>query len=194
MDFQPHPPKAGRTAVAMVTDPNSVARFLTSIGEQAAVPERAPSRGPPYWASTVLRQKAMGEARNNDGKRCASASKASGRARTTSGEGHVGGSSQSTSKPAAQADGNGHEAQAGKRDDEDEAAEHGPRSCGRVLSREKSRRQRACQGEAQAHRPQVASTGYLSWNATIAHLSSRSQLVGSQNARASALRSERDIP
>lgn len=48
--------------LAMVTDPNSVRRFLTSLGEQAAVPERAPNRGPPYWASTVLRQRSIGEA------------------------------------------------------------------------------------------------------------------------------------
>jgi len=48
--------------IAMVTDPKSIARFLKSIGEDDAVPDRAPSRGPPYWASTVLRQKALGEA------------------------------------------------------------------------------------------------------------------------------------
>jgi hypothetical protein len=31
-------------------------------GEPTAVPERSPSRGPPYWKSTVLRRKALGEA------------------------------------------------------------------------------------------------------------------------------------
>ena len=44
--------------VAMVTKPKSVARYLASIGELADVPGRSPGRGPPYWKSTVLRQKA----------------------------------------------------------------------------------------------------------------------------------------
>lgn len=46
--------------LAMVTDPRSVERYLAKIGETTDVPGRAPSRGPPYWRSTVLRQRAVG--------------------------------------------------------------------------------------------------------------------------------------
>jgi len=46
--------------VAMVTDPKSVRAYLRGIGEPCDVPERSPSRGPPYWRSTVLRKKALG--------------------------------------------------------------------------------------------------------------------------------------
>ena len=46
--------------VAMVTDPTSVRAYLRGIGEPCDVPERSPSRGPPYWKSTVLRRKALG--------------------------------------------------------------------------------------------------------------------------------------
>ena len=45
----------------MVTDPKSIARYLERLGELEDVPPRAPSRGPPYWASTVLRRKALGD-------------------------------------------------------------------------------------------------------------------------------------
>jgi hypothetical protein len=48
--------------IAMVTDPKSVARYLAKIGERTDVPGRSPSRGPPYWKSTVLRRKALGGA------------------------------------------------------------------------------------------------------------------------------------
>ena len=48
--------------IAMVTEPRSVARFLRGIGVLAEVPARAPSRGPPYWRSVVLRRKALGDA------------------------------------------------------------------------------------------------------------------------------------
>jgi len=48
--------------VAMVTDPKSVRAYLRGIGESCDVPERSPSRGPPYWKSTVLRRKAGGGA------------------------------------------------------------------------------------------------------------------------------------
>jgi hypothetical protein len=48
--------------VAIVTDPKSVARYLAGIGELTDVPERSPSRGPPYSKSTVLRRKALGDA------------------------------------------------------------------------------------------------------------------------------------
>ena len=41
--------KGRRKLVAMVTDPKSVARYLTSVGEPPSVPARSPSRGPPYW-------------------------------------------------------------------------------------------------------------------------------------------------
>jgi hypothetical protein len=44
--------------VALVTEPKSVARYLAKLGEPTEVPGRSPSRGPPYWKSTVLRQKA----------------------------------------------------------------------------------------------------------------------------------------
>jgi hypothetical protein len=47
--------------VAMVTDPKSAARYLRGIGELTSVPERSPGRGPPYWKSTVLRRKALGD-------------------------------------------------------------------------------------------------------------------------------------
>ena len=46
--------------VAMVTDPTSVRAYLRGTGEPCDVPERSPSRGPPYWRSTVLRQKTLG--------------------------------------------------------------------------------------------------------------------------------------
>jgi hypothetical protein len=52
--------KGRMTLVAVVTDPKSVLRYLSSIGELTDVPGRSPSRGPPYWKSTVLRKKALG--------------------------------------------------------------------------------------------------------------------------------------
>ncbi|WP_437625580.1 hypothetical protein [Sorangium sp. So ce1151] len=44
--------------VAMITEPSSIARFLTALGEPTDVPARspAPTRRPPYWKSTVLRR------------------------------------------------------------------------------------------------------------------------------------------
>jgi hypothetical protein len=48
--------------IAMVTERESVERYLTNIGELITVPERSPSRGPRYWKSTVLRRKALGDA------------------------------------------------------------------------------------------------------------------------------------
>ena len=48
--------------VAMVTDPKSVRAYLRGIGEPYEVPGRSPSRGPPYWRSTVLRRNALGGA------------------------------------------------------------------------------------------------------------------------------------
>jgi len=42
--------------LALVTEPTSVARYLRGIGEPSDVPKRTPARGPPYWASRVLRR------------------------------------------------------------------------------------------------------------------------------------------
>nr|MBK7069152.1 transposase [Deltaproteobacteria bacterium] len=42
--------------LALVTEPTSVARYLRGIGEPTDVPKRTPARGPPYWASRVLRR------------------------------------------------------------------------------------------------------------------------------------------
>jgi len=47
--------------VAMVTDPKSITRTLAALGELTEVPDRSPSRGLPYWKSTVLRRKALGD-------------------------------------------------------------------------------------------------------------------------------------
>lgn len=44
--------------IALVTDLESAARYLTKIGERVDLPGRSKSRGPPYWKSTVLRRKA----------------------------------------------------------------------------------------------------------------------------------------
>jgi hypothetical protein len=48
--------------LALVTDSKSVARYLRAVGELTDVPRRSPSRGPPFWKSTVLRQKVLGDA------------------------------------------------------------------------------------------------------------------------------------
>lgn len=48
--------------IAMVTEPKAMTRYLASVGELVDVPTRSPSRGPPYWKSVVLRQKALGHA------------------------------------------------------------------------------------------------------------------------------------
>jgi hypothetical protein len=45
--------------LAILTEPPSVARYLGKLGEPTHVPDRSPSRAPPYWKSTVLRQKSM---------------------------------------------------------------------------------------------------------------------------------------
>ena len=47
--------------LAMVTERASIRRFLAKRGELASVPERSPSRGPPYWNSLVMRRKATGD-------------------------------------------------------------------------------------------------------------------------------------
>ncbi len=46
--------------VALVRSPLSIAWHLARIGEPTELPERSPDRGPPYWASTILRRKALG--------------------------------------------------------------------------------------------------------------------------------------
>jgi hypothetical protein len=48
--------------IAMVTDPKSITRFLRGLGEPTEAPERIPARGPPFWTSTVLRQRSIGDA------------------------------------------------------------------------------------------------------------------------------------
>jgi hypothetical protein len=47
--------------LAVVTDPKSISRYLRALGESDEVPQRAPSRGPPYWKSTVLRRGAQND-------------------------------------------------------------------------------------------------------------------------------------
>jgi hypothetical protein len=47
--------------LAMVTEVKSIRRFLASSDEPLEPPTRTPNRGPPYWASTVLRRKAFGD-------------------------------------------------------------------------------------------------------------------------------------
>jgi hypothetical protein len=47
--------------LALVTAPKSIARYLRAAGEPTDVPRRSPSRGPPWWKSTILRRKALGD-------------------------------------------------------------------------------------------------------------------------------------
>ena len=47
--------------VAMVTEPREHHPIPRRLGEPTDVPTRSPSRGPPYWKSTVLRRKALGD-------------------------------------------------------------------------------------------------------------------------------------
>jgi hypothetical protein len=54
--------KGRRKLVAMITEPSSIARFLTALGEPKDVPARPPNRGPPYCKSTVVRRKPLGDA------------------------------------------------------------------------------------------------------------------------------------
>jgi len=52
----------GRLRVlAVVTEPASVARYLSGIGEPTAPPAPVPARGPPYWKSRVLRRDHLGD-------------------------------------------------------------------------------------------------------------------------------------
>ena len=68
----------GLKLVALLTEPSSIARFLTALGEPTDVPGRFPNPGPTCWGfgaqgaagdpepralkSTVLRRKALGDA------------------------------------------------------------------------------------------------------------------------------------
>ena len=45
---------------ALVTDRASIGRFLRHLGEPTDAPPMSPARGPPFWKSRVLRQKALG--------------------------------------------------------------------------------------------------------------------------------------
>ena len=47
--------------LAMVTEPNSIARYLRSLGEPTSAPEPQPERGPPYWKSRALKRAAFGD-------------------------------------------------------------------------------------------------------------------------------------
>ena len=44
--------------VALMTNDDEVRRYLRALGEPTDGPERSPARGPPYWASRVLRRRA----------------------------------------------------------------------------------------------------------------------------------------
>ena len=48
--------------IAMLSEPESIARFLGRRGEPLDVPARSPSQGPPYWKSIVLRRRGFGYA------------------------------------------------------------------------------------------------------------------------------------
>jgi hypothetical protein len=47
--------------LALVKSPESIARYLATVGEATEVPRRSPGRGPPYWKSRVLRRHALGD-------------------------------------------------------------------------------------------------------------------------------------
>ena len=42
--------------LSLVTEPKSIARHLRGLGEPTDVPNRKRARGPPYWASRLLRR------------------------------------------------------------------------------------------------------------------------------------------
>src|SRR5215472_243822 len=53
----------GRMRVlSLVREPDEVRRFLRAVGESTEPPERAPARGPPFWASRALRVKSGADA------------------------------------------------------------------------------------------------------------------------------------
>jgi hypothetical protein len=43
--------------VSLITEPDSIVRYLTHIGEPTEPPPLAPARGPPYYQSRVLRRR-----------------------------------------------------------------------------------------------------------------------------------------
>jgi len=47
--------------LALVTETKSITKYLGAVGEPTDVPARSPNRGPPYWKSTLLRKKALGD-------------------------------------------------------------------------------------------------------------------------------------
>jgi hypothetical protein len=51
-------PRCGATMKlkSLITSPNSLRRLLTKLGEPTTVQEKAPARGPPYFASKVVRR------------------------------------------------------------------------------------------------------------------------------------------
>jgi hypothetical protein len=42
--------------IALVRDPQSIARYLRHLGLPTEEPSMAPARGPPFWQSRVLRR------------------------------------------------------------------------------------------------------------------------------------------
>jgi hypothetical protein len=51
----------GRMAlIALLKNPQSIARYLAGVGEPTELPARSPNRGPPHWRSTILRRQALG--------------------------------------------------------------------------------------------------------------------------------------
>ena len=44
--------------VALMTEPKEITRYLRALGESTSAPPRRPARGPPFWASRVLRRRA----------------------------------------------------------------------------------------------------------------------------------------
>jgi hypothetical protein len=43
--------------VALVTDPDGIARYLRAIGEPTEPPKLSPARGPPYYQSPAVRRR-----------------------------------------------------------------------------------------------------------------------------------------
>jgi hypothetical protein len=73
---QPCPACEGRMRlVALIRNPASIARYLAGTFEPTELPPRSPDRGPPYWASTILRRKAPGAEPGDDFVRAEAASR-----------------------------------------------------------------------------------------------------------------------
>jgi len=59
VDVEVCPDCGGRMKLlALVRDPEGIARFLAALGLPTTAPPLAPARGPPHWQSRVLRRKA----------------------------------------------------------------------------------------------------------------------------------------